>query len=51
MALPIGATPVLQGKDARRFQRYAKVNRTRCAPEAEVRRAINVFIAVMKKIK
>ena len=49
MALPIAATPILEGEDLRRFYAELDENENRRAPKEEVLRSIAVFNAVIKK--
>jgi len=49
MALPIAATPVLEGEDAIRFYRELEENEGKCASDEEVCRGRDIFNAVMKK--
>jgi len=49
MALPIAATPVLEGEDAIRFYKELEENEGKCASDEEVRRGRDIFNAVMKK--
>jgi hypothetical protein len=49
MALPIMATPTLEGEDALRFYRELEVNRGKRVPREEVRRGVEIYNAVMKR--
>ncbi len=49
MALPIAATPVLEGEDAIRFYKELEEDEGKCAPAEEVRRSKEIFDAVMKR--
>jgi len=49
MALPIMATPVLEGEDALRFYKELDENEGKRAPEEEIRNGIEIYNAVMKK--
>jgi len=49
MAMPIAATPVLEGDDARRFYKEMAENEKREVPDAEVLRGIAVFNAIMNR--
>jgi hypothetical protein len=49
MALPIAATPILKGKDLKRFYQELNENENKRAPQEEVLRSISVFNSVMKK--
>lgn len=49
MALPIMATPILEGDDALRFYRELEENDGRRVPREEVRRGVEIYNAVMKK--
>lgn len=46
MARPIKETPVLSGKDAKRFEQQIKENEQRKVPESEYQRAIRTFQSV-----
>ena len=50
-SLPIKPTPMLKGKEARKFIRAAKRNETKCADLNEVKRSVNIFIGVMNNSK
>ena len=47
MARPIKETPVLEGKDARRFEKEIERNKGRKVPKEDYLRAVEVF----KRIK
>lgn len=47
--MEIAATPILKGKDARRFLHNERVNRTKCASRKVVAKAVRTFIAVCRK--
>jgi len=49
MAMPIAATPVLKGDDARRFYKEMAENEKREVPDAEVLRGIATFNAIMSR--
>jgi hypothetical protein len=49
MAMPIAATPVLKGDDARRFYKEMAENEKREIPDAEVLRGIATFNAIMSR--
>jgi hypothetical protein len=49
MALPIAATPTLEGENLRRFYKELDENENKKAPRKEVLRSIAVFNEVMKK--
>lgn len=51
VALPIKATPTLTGKEAADFLLKEMRNRKKFAPLREVRRAVNIFLAVFDKRK
>lgn len=46
MARPIKETPVLEGKDAQRFEKQIKENERRKTPHAEYQRALATFQSV-----
>jgi hypothetical protein len=48
MARPIKETPVLMGKDARRFEKTIKENETKKVTPAHYRRAMDVYASVKK---
>lgn len=50
MARPVKETPVLSGKDAKRFERQIKENEKRQVSEAEYRRAVSTFHSVSVKV-
>jgi hypothetical protein len=49
MALPIMATPVLEGEDAWRFYEELEANEGKRVPAEEIRRGRDVFNAIAKK--
>jgi hypothetical protein len=49
MALPIAATPTLEGEEALRFYRELEENEGKLASEEEVRSGIEIYNAIMKK--
>jgi len=49
MALPITATPVLEGEDAVRFYKELEENEGKRVPAEEVRRGRDIFNALFKK--
>jgi len=49
MALPIMATPILEGDDALRFYREMEENEGKRVSREEVRRGVEIYNAVMKK--
>ena len=49
MALPIMATPTLEGEDALRFYKEIEENEEKRVPQEEVRRGVDIFNAVMRK--
>jgi len=49
MALPIMATPTLDGEDAERFYKELEKNEGKKLPEEEVRRGIEVYNAVVRR--
>jgi hypothetical protein len=49
MALPIAATPTLEGNEALRFWKDIEENENKRLPAEEVRRSVDIFNAVMKK--
>jgi hypothetical protein len=49
MALPIMATPTLEGEEALRFYEELKENEKRSVSDEEIRRGTEIFNAVMKK--
>jgi len=49
MALPIMATPVLEGEDALRFYKELEENESKRIPAEEIRRGRDIFNAIMKK--
>ncbi len=46
MARPVKETPVLTGKDAKRFDLQIKENEKRKVPQSEYRQALKTFAAV-----
>jgi hypothetical protein len=48
MARPIKETPVLSGKDAKRFEQQIKENEKRKVPESDYQRALKTFNAVKR---
>jgi hypothetical protein len=48
MALPIAATPTLEGEDALRFYRELEENEGKLVSEEEVRSGIEIYNAIMK---
>jgi len=51
MARPIKETPILRGKDAKRFAEQIKKNESRKVPEAEYRRAIDNYKKIIKNAR
>lgn len=49
MAMQIAPTPVLKGKDAKKFLKIAKENETKFLPKEEVERSLKVYHDVMSK--
>jgi len=49
MALPIMATPTLEGEDAVRFYKELDESEGKRVPVEEVRRGRDIFNAIMKK--
>jgi hypothetical protein len=49
MALPIMATPTLEGEDALRFYKELDENEGKRIPAEEIRRGRDIFNAIMKK--
>jgi len=49
MALPITATPVLEGEEAKQFYKEMAENEKRGVSDEEVLRGIKIFNAVMEK--
>lgn len=49
MALPIMATPTLEGEDALRFYRELDENEGKSVSVEEIRRGRDIFNAIMKK--
>jgi hypothetical protein len=49
MALPIAATPVLEGEDAKRFYEQMEEDEKKGVSREEVLRSMKIFDAVMKK--
>jgi len=49
MALPIAATPILEGDDAKRFYEDMEEDAKRGVPREEVLRGMKIFDAVMKR--
>jgi len=49
MALPIMATPVLEGEDALRFYEELDKNEGKRASEEEIRNGIEIYNAVMER--
>jgi hypothetical protein len=49
MALPIMATPTLEGEDAVRFYKELDENEGKRIPAEEVRRGRDIFNTIMKK--
>ena len=49
MALPIMATPVLEGEDALRFYKELEESENKRVPAEEIRRCRDIFNAIMKK--
>ena len=49
MALPIMATPVLEGEDALRFYKELEESENKRVPAEEIRRGRDIFNAIMKK--
>jgi hypothetical protein len=50
MAIPIGTTPVLRGKEAEEFEKKALANQKRRASKKEVEKAAKAFISMIKKV-
>ncbi|MDR1811595.1 MAG: hypothetical protein LBQ87_02100 [Candidatus Fibromonas sp.] len=50
MALPIMATPVLEGEDALRFYKELEENENKQVPAEEIRRGRDIFNAIMKNM-
>jgi hypothetical protein len=50
MALPIRPTPVLRGRDARRFIREVRANENKPVSRAEYERAHRVYAAMKDKV-
>jgi hypothetical protein len=48
MALPIAATPVLKGKEAKKFYEEIAENAKKGVPSEEVKRADEIFKGVMR---
>lgn len=48
MARPIKETPVLRGKDARRFEETIKRNETRKVSDAEYKRVMATYASIKK---
>lgn len=46
MARPIKETPVLSGKDAKRFEKQIKSNEKKTVSESEYQRALDTYNAV-----
>lgn len=51
MAMPIKDTPILEGKDAKRFQRIIAENENRSVPRQEYDRAMAILKQVETKEK
>jgi len=49
MALPIAATPVLEGEDAERFYRELGENEGKRIPAEELRRGAEIYNAIVTK--
>jgi hypothetical protein len=49
MALPIAATPVLEGEDAERFYRELEANEGKRIPAEELRRGVEIYNAIVTK--
>ena len=49
MAMPIAATPVLEGDDARRFYKEMAENEKKGVPDEEVLRGMTTFNSIMSK--
>jgi|GEM_PF-1127765 len=49
MALPIAATPVLEGEDAERFYRELEESDGKRAPAEELRRSAEIYNAIVAK--
>ena len=49
MALPIAATPVLEGEDAERFYRELEENEGKRVPAEELRRGVEIYNAIVTK--
>lgn len=49
MAMQIASTPVLKGKEAKKFARIAKENETKKLPKEEVERSLKIYNDIMSK--
>jgi hypothetical protein len=49
MAMEIASTPVLTGKEAKKFARTVKENETKKLPRAEVERSLKIYHEIMSK--
>jgi hypothetical protein len=49
MALPIAATPILEGDDAKRFYKELEENEKKHIPREEIEEGIRIFNAVMDR--
>jgi len=49
MALPITATPILEGEDAIRFYKELEENEGKRVSQEEIRRGRDIFNALLKK--
>ena len=49
MALPIAATPILEGDDAERFYKELEESEGKQAPAEELRRSAELYNALVKK--
>jgi hypothetical protein len=45
MSIEIASTPVLTGKEAKKFARMAKENETKKLPRKEVERSLKIYMA------
>ena len=49
MALPIAATPILEGEDAKRFYKQMEEDEKKGVPREEVLEGMRIFNAVMER--
>jgi len=49
MAMEIASTPVLTGKEAKKFAQTAKENETKKLPKEEVERSLKIYHEIMTK--